>query len=111
MTRVSAIATFGAATAAVSLIGGWWLLPILAAGWVRVAPRPSETPTACALGAALGWAGMLAWRATQGPVGVAARRVGGVFHLPGWAFVLITLAFAAALAGLGAAAARRPRVR
>lgn len=90
------------------MITGWWLIPVLAAVWVRVVPRTSASASELALGAALGWAGLLAWDATQAPLGNVAARVGGIFHMPGWGFVLTTLGFAAALAGLAAAAARRP---
>jgi hypothetical protein len=99
---------FAAATATVSVMAGWWLIPVLAAVWVRVLPRTTASALELALGAALGWAGMLAWGATQAPLGNVARRVGGVFHMPAWVFVLTTLGFAAALAVLAAASARRP---
>ena len=108
MKRASRVLLFAAATATVSVIAGWWLIPVLAAVWVRVVPRTTASASELAVGAALGWAGMLAWGATQAPLGNVARRVGGVFHMPGWVFVLATLGFAAALAGLAAAAARRP---
>ena len=108
MKRASSVLLFAAATTTVSVIAGWWLIPVLAAVWVRVVPRTKASASELALGAALGWAGMLAWGATQAPLGNVARRVGGVFHMPGWVFVLTTLGFAAALAGLAAAAARRP---
>lgn len=102
------VVLFAAATATVSVIAGWWLIPVLAAVWVRVLPRTTASASELALGAALGWACMLAWGATQAPLDNVARRVGGVFHLPGWVLVLITLGFAAALAGLAAASVRRP---
>ena len=108
MTQAWSVVWFAASTAAVTMIGGWWLIPVLAALWVRVVPRTSLSARKCAMGAALGWAGILPWGAMHDPFGNAARRVGGVFHLPGWALIVITLAFAAALAGSGAAAARRP---
>ncbi len=58
-------------------------------------------------GAVLGWALLLGWAALHGPTGAIARRTSGVFGLPPWGFVLLTLAAPALLAG-GAALAVRP---
>jgi hypothetical protein len=61
------------------------------------------------LGAALGWGVLLGWTALHGPIGPLARRAGGIFRLPGWGMVLVTLLFPAALAGLAAVGiGRRP---
>ena len=104
------VAAFAACTAAVTAVG-WWLIPVLAAVWVRVLPRGSARATTCGLGAACGWALLLVWDAACGPAGAVARRVGGVFQLPGWAFVALTLLFAALLGTTGAIAAGKPRGR
>jgi hypothetical protein len=101
---------FAAGAAAVTL-AGWWLLPVFAAAWVRVLPRTKAEPATCALGAAVGWALLVAWDGVRGPVSTLARRAGGVFHLPGWAFVLITLLFAALLGATAAMAAEKSRIR
>lgn len=61
------------------------------------------------LGATLGWALLLGWTAVEGPVGLVARRAGGVFLVPAWGFVLVTLLFPALLSGAAARAARPPR--
>ena len=104
------VAAFAACTAAVTVVG-WWLIPVLAAVWVRVLPRGSARATTCGLGAACGWALLLVWDAACGPVAAVARRVGGVFQIPGWAFVALTLLFAALLGMTGAIAAGKSRSR
>jgi hypothetical protein len=53
---------------------------------------------------------LLGWSAFQGPVGLVAQRVGPIFHLPGGAFVALTLGYGALLSASAAvfvAAARR----
>ena len=111
MRRALAVGVFALCVAAATAVGGWWTIPVLAAVWVRVPPRDAATATLCALGAGSGWALLLAWDAAHGPVGAVARRVGGVFLLPGWGFVGLTLLFAALLAATAAAAAWRSGVR
>lgn len=109
MSRARHIGAFAVATVAATVVAGWWTIPLLAAAWVRALPRTSAW--ACAMGAALGWALLLGWDATHGPVGTVARRVGGVFLLPAWGFVGLTLLFAALLAASAAVAARRAPIR
>ena len=111
MRRALAVGMFAICAAAATAVAGWWTIPVLAVVWMRALPRHAATATICALGAASGWALLLAWDAAHGPVGTVARRVGGVFLLPGWGFVGLTLLFAALLAATAAAAARRARVR
>lgn len=106
MRRALLVAVFGLAVAGATLVAGWWMVPVLAAAWVRLLPSRPSGPTTCALGAACGWGLLLAWQAAHGPVTVLARRVGGVFHLPGWAFIALTLLFASLLAATAAALAR-----
>src|SRR5581483_6977066 len=82
---------------------GWWSVPAVAAlGTVLSGLRPAAIRRA-ALGGALGWALLLGWTALHGPVGEVARRLAGVFALPVWALVVLTLAFPALLAGCAAA--------
>jgi hypothetical protein len=109
MSRALHLGLLAISAAAATLLAGWWTIPLLAAVWVRVLPR--ATASTCAFGAALGWALLLAGAAVHGPAGTVAHRVGGVFLLPGWGFVALTLVFAALLAALAAIAARRVRIR
>ena len=109
MRRALAVGVFALATAAVTVVGGWWTIPLLTAVWVRALPRHVATAPRCALGAAAGWALLLAWDAAQGPLATVASRVGGVFLLPGWRFVGLTLLFAGLLAATAAVAAGQSR--
>jgi hypothetical protein len=109
--RTLAVVVFAVCAAASTAAGGWWTIPLLAAAWTRVLRRDDATATICALGAASGWALLLAWDAAHGPVGAVARRVGGVFMLPGWGFVGLTLLFAALLAATAAAVVRKDHIR
>jgi hypothetical protein len=111
MRRALAVGMFALASSAATAVGGWWTIPVLAVLWMRLLPRDAATATICGLGAASGWALLLVWGAAHGPVSTVARRVGGVFHLPGGGFVGLTLVFAALLAATAAAAGRRARVR
>jgi hypothetical protein len=77
---------------------GWWAVPVLGVVWGAVATRGERPVRMAATAAALGWAILLVWGATQGPVHVVARRVGPVLMLPGWLFVALTLLFPALLA-------------
>ena len=105
MKRVLLVALLaGAATAA----AGWWAVPLVAGGWTRVARRDRHPVRSCAVGAALAWALLLGIGALQGPVDAVARKAGGIFGMPGWAFVLLTLLFPALLAAAAAQVARPP---
>jgi hypothetical protein len=111
MRRALAVGVFALCGAATTAAGGWWTIPLLAGAWMRLLRRDDATATICALGAASGWALLLALDAAHGPVGTLARRVGGVFQLPGWGFVGLTLLFAALLAVTAATAARRDNIK
>lgn len=100
------LATFAVAAAAGTAIAGWWTVPVLAVVWVRALPHLPAPVRTCMAGAALGWAVLLGRAALGGPVGVLARRAGGVLHLPGWGLILVTLLFPALLAGVAARTAR-----
>jgi hypothetical protein len=88
--------------AAGTAVAGWWSVPLLAALWVRALPRRRTSVLSTAAGAVLGWALLLAWAASQGPVAVVARRVGGILQLPARGFIVLTLAVPALLAGTAA---------
>ncbi len=81
---------------------GWWAVPLVAAVWALAIPHATGTWWRAALAGSGGWALLLALAATQGPVGDLAAKVGAVFALPGFAFVLLTLLFPAVLAGSAA---------
>ena len=58
------------------------------------------------LAGVLGWGILLAVAAVQGPVGVLAGRLGGLFHAPGTALFVVTVLFAGALGGAGTGVGR-----
>ena len=111
MSRVVRVGAFAICAALATSLAGWWLIPVVAALWVRVLPRTDSPATTCGLGAASGWALLLLVDAAKGPAGTVARRAGGVFLLPGWAFVGLTLMFGALLASSAAIAAGKSRGR
>jgi hypothetical protein len=106
MTRVLRTFIFAGLVAAGTVIAGWWTVPVLAAVWVRVIPRLRGAVRSCMLGAALAWGLLLGWTALEGPVGLLARRAGGVLGLPGWGLLVVTLLFPALLAGAAARVAQ-----
>jgi hypothetical protein len=102
-----------AAMALATILLGWWSVPLLGAAWgwlERGGPRPIAT---AALAAALGWAALLLWDGARGPVASFGATLGGVVHAPAWALLLLTVAYAAALAAAAASVTRglgAPRV-
>jgi hypothetical protein len=96
------VIAFAALAAAGTILTGWWIVPILAAGWVRVLPRHRRGARTVALGAALGWGAILTWSVSQGPVAGMAVRLSSVLGLPSWGFTAATLLFPALLAGTAA---------
>jgi hypothetical protein len=85
---------------------GWWIVPVLAAVWVRVDPRDPTPVLACMLGAALGWAMLLGLSALTEPIEAIARRAAGVMDMTAWELASATLLFSALLAGAAALAAK-----
>jgi hypothetical protein len=102
VTRALRVAVFAALSAAGTMLVGWWLLPLLAVGWVRVLPSTRNPVRTTALGAALGWAALLGWGALHGPLPALAVRMSALLQLPRWGFVLATLLYPALLAGAAA---------
>jgi len=84
---------------------GWWTVPLLGAAWGASGPINRRLATSAALAGALAWALLLAGSAFGGPVGQLAGTLGGIFRLPGFIVILLTLLFPALLAGSAAALA------
>jgi hypothetical protein len=93
-----------------TVVAGWWGVPAVAFAWGAWAGGRSDRPmvlraVACAaFGAAMAWAGVLAWMSASAPVVTLADTLGRLAGAPGTAIVLITLAFGAALGASAAAA-------
>lgn len=92
------IALLGAAFAVTTVALGWVAVPVLAAVWGFVAGGERHPARAAAWGAAVGWTALLVWTAIVGEAGELARRAGGVFGLPSVGFVILTPAYAMAMA-------------
>ena len=91
-----------AAFALATVVLGWIAVPIIGLLWgliARATRRPALTAAVAALAA---WAVLLAWTAVTGRLWALLTRLAGVFELPGVGILLVTLALAGALAGLGA---------
>jgi hypothetical protein len=81
---------------------GWWSVPVVGALWGLAKQAGKGTWWRAALAGSGAWALLLLFTSTQGPVGALADKVGAVFAIPGFAFVVLTLLFPAALAGSAA---------
>jgi hypothetical protein len=90
------------ALAVATAVLGWWTVPVLAAafGASRFAARRAWW--IAALAGSVAWALLLAVSSLQGPVAALADKLGGVFGLPGFAVIGLTLIFPAVLAGSAA---------
>jgi hypothetical protein len=101
---IARAAVFAVAAAVGSLLAGWWALPVLGLVWGVAAHRRRAPGRTAALGATLGWAGLLVWNTVGGEGWRLAARAGdtlGLWGAPGYAAA--TLVFAALLAGCAAA--------
>lgn len=96
-----------------SLFVGWWTVPLVGFAWGLVGGPFVRPGLLGAAGAALSWALLLAWATTRGPVWHLTTQVGAVLGIPGWALVIVAIAFAALLGGTAATlgASLRPRRR
>ena len=92
------LVVFALATAAL----GWWTVPIVAAAWGLTRPSGSSGWWTAALVASASWAVLLVATAMRGPVVELASVVGGIFELPGFAMIFLSLIFPALLAGSAA---------
>ena len=84
--------------ALVTAMGGWIAIPVTAAVWSTLATAERRRAVRIALAAAASWALLLGWSAD----GAGTRRLlsllGGIFGVPGWTLILLTLAIPALLA-------------
>lgn len=103
--RLLEIAVLAGLIAVATVWIGWWTVPLVGAGWGFARHGEPLVGTTAAVSASLAWVVLLGIMAAQGPVGLLARRVGGVFGIPGWAFLALALVFPALLAGAAAVAA------
>jgi hypothetical protein len=96
------LAMLAVLVAAGTMLVDWWCVPVLGLIYGAVRGGGKGLALEAGAGAALGWAGVLGWSAPPGPLWQLAVRAGGIFGLAGWAFVAVTLLFAALLAASAA---------
>lgn len=105
MRRLLRVVLLAGAFALVTVALPWWSVALLALIWGWIAGAGSR-PMDAGVAAALGWAALLGVAAIQGPVGVLAGRLGGLFHAPAAVLPLVTVLFAGALGWYGAGVGR-----
>lgn len=76
---------------------GWPAVAAVAFAWGAMASR-ERTPIDAVVCALVAWSALLLLAALDGPVAEVARVLGGIIGVPGWAMLLVTLAFGAGLA-------------
>jgi len=109
------VVLLGAAMAVGTWSMGWWTVPVVSAGWGILVG--TSRPWLAGIAAVSGWGALLAW-APWDALRRLAPRLGGIFDLPGWGMIALTLGFAwllgwsAARVGTGFRHARdRPNAR
>ncbi|GAC1516142.1 MAG: hypothetical protein NVS1B4_09650 [Gemmatimonadaceae bacterium] len=92
---------------AATYVGGWIGIPIVAM-LVAIPDSPRRvTPGECGVAAGSAWAALLAWTATQGPIGSVAAILGGVMRAPPVVVVAATLVVPGLMAWSAALVAQR----
>jgi hypothetical protein len=84
--------------ALVTATGGWLAVPVTAAVWSTLASAERRRELRLALAAAASWGLLLAWSSSSAGTARLLALLGAIFRVPGWAFVLLTLAVPALLA-------------
>lgn len=84
--------------AAVTAAGGWVAVPASAAFWVLLAPRERWRELSLAVAASAGWALLLAWSLHGAAASRLLSLLGGIFRVPGWTLIALTIALPALLA-------------
>jgi hypothetical protein len=84
--------------ALVTATGGWLAVPVTAAVWSTLASAEARRELHLALAASASWALLMLWGASSASNARLLALLGGIFHVPGWSFVLLTLAVPALLA-------------
>jgi len=84
----------------------WWTVPLIAAAYGAWGARQRVTLVTALFAGIAGWGAVLGWDAMSGPMARMLEVLGGVFRVPGGAFVMLTLAYGGLLAVSAAALAR-----
>lgn len=84
--------------ALVTATGGWLAVPVTAAVWSTLASAERHRALRLAFAASASWALLLLWSWGDADHGRLLSLLGGIFRIPGWTFVVLTLAVPALLA-------------
>ncbi len=95
--------------AAGTWLGGWWVVPLAGGVYGAWASSQRAAVLTAMLAGAAAWCALLAYDASQGPMGRLTDVLGGVLHLSGNTLLVLTVAYAALLAACAAAFARGVR--
>lgn len=91
-----------AAFVVATLLIGWWGVAAVAVAWGIIGRETRGAGILAGAGAFLGWALLLAWSASSGPIGKLAATLSGIMGAPAAALFALSLVFPAALAWAGA---------
>jgi len=84
------VRTFGFAV--VTAAGGWLAVPASAAFWALLAGDERRRELSLAFAASAGWALLLYWTLHGVPAQRLLGLLGGIFRVPGWTLIVLTLA-------------------
>ena len=84
--------------ALVTATGGWLAVPVSAAFWALLTPAAQRRELLIALAAAAAWGLLILWGMEGASTARLLSLLAGIFRVPGWTLVLLTLAIPALLA-------------
>ncbi len=93
------------ALAAATAIAGWWTVPVVAALWTVLLPRPGAALYA-AIAGVFAWGALLLWSAQSAPIGALDILLTKILGVPAGGPIVLTLAYAGLLAGSAAMVAQ-----
>jgi hypothetical protein len=106
MNRATVLLAATVAMAAGTWLAGWMAVPLVGIAYGLIRHQERSVEWKAALAGAVAWGALLAVQSLHGDVIRTAAAIGGVFSLGGIPFLLLTLAFAALLAGAAAGTGR-----
>lgn len=77
---------------------GWYAVPVLGCLWGAISRGSNRPALSYSIAAGLGWAVLLVWTASQGPMSVLAGRAAGVFGVRAEVLYAVTILFPVPLA-------------
>lgn len=86
---------------------GWWSVPLIGVVYALLRAGQEHIVSEAAIGAMLGWAGLLGWQASNASFGRLSQAIGGVFPVPTPVLMLVSVVFAGLLAGSAARLTRQ----